>query len=129
MIRGACHCGACRYEIDVDTLDDVANGHCTICRRTSGAPLVTWATVPHARFRWTAGTPTRYRSSPPALRFFCPGCGAQLAFEHADWPGTIDVTTATLEHPESHPPTRHIWSATRMPWLPMGDLPQHVDER
>ncbi|TXG79487.1 MAG: GFA family protein, partial [Rhodocyclaceae bacterium] len=40
MIRGACHCGACRDEIELDTLDDIANCHCTICRRTSGAPLV-----------------------------------------------------------------------------------------
>ncbi|MBK8336395.1 MAG: GFA family protein [Sterolibacteriaceae bacterium] len=122
MLRGACHCGTCRYALDADTLDDVANCHCTICRRTTGATLVTWATLPRAKFRWTAGTPARYRSSAPSLRYFCANCGAQLAFEHADWPGTIDITTATLEHPERFPPTRHIWMTTHLPWMPLGDL-------
>ena len=128
MLQGACHCGTCRYEIDADTLDDVANCHCTMCRRTTGATLVTWATVPLASFRWTAGKPAQYRSSAPAVRHFCPDCGAQLAFEHADWPGTIDITTATLEHPERFAPTRHIWMTTHLPWMPLGDLPREDGE-
>ena len=128
MIRGACHCGACRYEIDLDELGDIANCHCTICRRTTGATLVTWATVPAARFRWVSGPPATYASSPPATRHFCPNCGAQLAFLHADWPGTIDITTATLDSPEFFAPTRHIWSTTHLPWMPMGDLPQEEGE-
>jgi hypothetical protein len=84
--------------------------------------------VSHGKFRWTAGKPAEYRSSAPALRHFCPECGAQLAFEHADWPGTIDITTATLEHPERFPPTRHIWMTTHLPWMALGDLPREDGE-
>lgn len=128
MLRGACHCGLCRYEIDLDLPDDVVNCHCTICRRTTGATLVTWATVPRTKFRWSAGWPARYSSSALATRHFCPGCGAQLAFMHAGSPDTIDVTTATLEHPENFPPTRNIWVAAHLPWLPLGDLPCEASE-
>jgi hypothetical protein len=39
------------------------NCHCTICRRTSGAPFVTWFTVAETAFRITSGKPASFRSS------------------------------------------------------------------
>ncbi|MGV8495599.1 GFA family protein, partial [Pseudomonas aeruginosa] len=44
-------------------LDDVAHCHCSICRRTTGGIVTTWATVPRAAFRWLAGEPAEYASS------------------------------------------------------------------
>ena len=122
MLRGGCHCGRTRYEVAAAALDDVATCHCTICRRTSGAPITTWATVPETSFRWTAEAPAQYASSGVATRYFCPRCGAQLALVHASWKGSIDFTIATLEAPERFPPTRHIWATTALPWVPLGDL-------
>lgn len=54
VLRGVRHCTSSRYELDTDTFDDVANCHCTICRRTTGATMATGATVPIGAFRWTA---------------------------------------------------------------------------
>ena len=44
-IEGGCFCGAIRYEID-EGKHVVANCHCTLCRKTSAAPFVTWMVVP-----------------------------------------------------------------------------------
>ncbi|KPW91720.1 hypothetical protein ALO50_01812 [Pseudomonas syringae pv. cerasicola] len=37
---GGCHCGGLRYQFDAP-LRDIAHCHCSICRRTSGATVVT----------------------------------------------------------------------------------------
>ncbi len=129
MLTGRCHCGHCRYQIDLDALDDVAHCHCSVCRRTTGAPLVTWATIPAATLHWLGAEPARYASSAQARRHFCSQCGAQLAIENDAYPGTIDITVATLDEPRRFPPDRHIWAADRLPWLQLDEqLPRYDDE-
>src|SRR5436309_8502790 len=54
-ITGGCFCGAIRYRVSASSRD-VSHCHCGICRRTTGAPFVTWATVPADSFVFTAGT-------------------------------------------------------------------------
>ena len=40
-----------------------------------------------------------------------------------------DITVATLDHPEDHPATRHIWTSSRLPWLHLDeDLPGEPEE-
>ena len=75
---GGCHCGYLRYAVAAP-LDDVAHCHCSICRRTTGGIVTTWATVPRAAFRWLAGEAAEYASSASCTRYFCPRCGANLA--------------------------------------------------
>ena len=48
-------------------------------------------------------------------------CVAQLALVTHLSPETIDLTIATLDHPEQAPAERHIWTDSRLPWL-------HLDE-
>lgn len=127
--EGGCHCGAQRYAIEAP-LDDVGHCHCSICRRTTGGTLVTWATVPRASFRWLQGHPARYASSADSHRYFCPHCGAQLVFETERTPDTLDVTVTTLDHPEAAAPSRHVWVGSRLPWLHLDDgLPQEWEEQ
>lgn len=125
---GGCFCGAVRYDAGEGRLDDVAHCHCSMCRRTTGAPVVTWAAVPRADFRFTAGAPTAFRSSARATRWFCPRCGAQLAFA-LDGDATLDVTVATLDDAAAVAPDRHIWTSSALPWLRLDDhLPRHARE-
>ncbi|HEJ2212794.1 TPA: GFA family protein [Pseudomonas aeruginosa] len=107
---GGCHCGYLRYAVAAP-LDDVAHCHCSICRRTTGGIVTTWATVPRAAFRWLAGEPAEYASSANCTRYFCPRCGANLALFTRLSADTLDFTVASLDHPERAPPTGTSGSA------------------
>ena len=116
MLEGGCLCGAIRYRIRVAPTD-VVHCHCSMCRRASGAPAVTWATVASADFAIVKGAPKRYVSSARASRQFCAECGAQLTFQYNDRPDEIDVTVATLDDPAAVPPRQHVWAEDRIAWL------------
>lgn len=118
---GGCHCGQLRYQFS-GPLRDIAHCHCSICRRVSGGLVTTWITLPRSAFQWVTGIPARYDSSPGCERYFCPNCGAQLALITHLSPQSIDVTIATLDHPERAAAERHIWTDSRLPWL-------HLDEQ
>lgn len=124
MLRGGCFCGYIRYEAEGPAFHE-SNCHCSICRRTTGAPFVAWFSVRRSKFRVLTGEPTRFESTAQATRSFCPRCGTQLAFEHRDFPDEIDVSTCSLDDPLAVPPKRHIHTSSRLPWIELNDgLPQ-----
>lgn len=122
---GGCLCGAVRYEADGAPLH-VAVCHCSLCRRSIGAPAVPWATFRRAGFKVVTGAPAWNRSSDHARRGFCPSCGTSLFFETTQAPDEIDVTVASLDDAAAFPPTHHIWTPDRLPWTNIDDgLPRH----
>jgi hypothetical protein len=56
MLKGGCFCGWIRYEA-AGTPFHETSCHCSICRRTTGAPFVTWFSVPRPGFRLVRGEP------------------------------------------------------------------------
>lgn len=123
--EGGCLCGAVRYRIEGAPLG-VAHCHCASCRRGAGSVVVTWAVVPKNRFAVIKGEPARWPSSPGVVRSFCGRCGSPLTYETDGRPGEIDITVGTLDRPEAMPPTLHVWTAERVPWLELADdLPRH----
>jgi hypothetical protein len=107
MLQGGCFCGRIRYEVTGIPFHET-NCHCSICRRTTGAPFVAWFSVRPSEFRWLSGRPSRFRSSAQATRSFCAHCGTQLTFEDLGYPDEIDVTTSSLNRP-----TRCLRATTR----------------
>lgn len=128
MLRGGCFCGAIRYGAGGAPFHET-NCHCSICRRTTGAPFVAWFSVPLSDFHFAQGTPTRFRSSANGTRSFCPRCGTQLTFEHDD-ADELDVTTCSLDDPERLPPTDHTRTSSKLSWIKLSDgLPEHREKR
>jgi len=125
-LAGGCLCGAIRYRVTAAPLV-VSHCHCSLCRRASGAPLVTWATVPRAAYTLSQGTPRALSATPAARRTFCADCGTPLTFQAHATLDTVDVTVASLDHPAAVPPTEHVWTASRLPWLALDDdLPRRA---
>ena len=122
--QGGCLCGAIRYEI-VGPIPPGSYCHCSMCRKASGGAAMPWISVPRERFRFTRGTPAIYKSSPSAERSFCGRCGSPLTFFTEGAAEDIDVSLGTLDHPEDHPPDRHIFSASKLRWL---HLDEHLPE-
>lgn len=72
-----------------------------------------------------SGSPRSFRSSPHVVRTFCGTCGTPLTYQRDDSPDTIDVTTATLDHPDRYPPAREIWIDHRIPWETLNPALRH----
>ncbi|MDG9930170.1 MULTISPECIES: GFA family protein [unclassified Pseudomonas] len=126
---GGCHCGRLRYAFEAP-LRDIAHCHCSICRRTTGGIVTTWLTLPMAGFRWTHGSAAAYASSASCTRYFCAHCGCHLTLFTSHSPDSLDITVASLDHPERAPADRHIWTGSRLPWLRLDEgLPEEDEER
>ena len=124
-MEGGCCCGAVRYRID-GIPRRVTHCHCLHCRRTSGAPFLTWAEVSPAQFTYTSGKPRRYESRPTVTREFCGGCGTQLTYRTTEEPGAIDVTACSLDGPDALVPEDHVWNDRVLPWIDLADgLPRY----
>jgi hypothetical protein len=129
MPTGGCCCGRIRYEAAGAPFHETSC-HCSICRRTTGAPFVAWFSVARTRFRLTGGEPTRFNSTAAGTRSFCPHCGTQLTFEHEDSSDEIGVTICSLDDPELVPPRDHTHTSSKLNWVQLADgLPEHRERR
>jgi hypothetical protein len=115
ILTGGCLCGAIRYRATgAPTATSLC--HCDSCRRATGGPSLAWAIFPEEAVEIVAGTLAIYVSSPGVERGFCACCGTSLSYTRANRPGLFDVTTASLDDPDSCPPTKEIWMEERLSW-------------
>jgi len=127
--RGGCFCNAIRYRASGKPTY-VNHCHCTDCRRTSGAAFVTWATFPADKLAFIKGEPAELQSSARAVRTFCGRCGTPLTWRAHATPGEIDVTVATMDHPNNFQPQEHTWTQSQVSWLHVEDgLPRYPRQR
>jgi hypothetical protein len=79
-IDGGCHCGAIRYDAEINP-DDVILCHCTDCQAMSGAPYRVNVLVLFEKFI-LRGDPTRYvkigSSGARVVTNFCGTCGSAI---------------------------------------------------
>jgi len=128
-LTGGCECGAIRYRLTSE-LFDMGYCHCTTCRRSAGAPVVAFGSVPVGAFQLSQGTPRSRRSSEIGTRTFCGGCGTQLTMQVDHQPEVIDVTLASLDEPEAVAPEFHLWTSSRIRWFDAADsLPRYRRSR
>jgi hypothetical protein len=116
MTDGRCFCGFIQYRADGAPFNQT-NCHCSICRRLSGAPFVTWFTVPSASFQFLSGQPSSVHSSDHGTRTFCPRCGTPLTFRSSHAPDEIDITVGSLNDPDALPPRDHTWTSAKVSWV------------
>jgi hypothetical protein len=129
MTTGHCACGQVCYRLN-SAPSDAGYCHCEICRRSSGAPVLAFATVPLDDFVITKGEPLKRRSSSFGERWFCAACGSQIAMHVDHQPATIDFTVATMDSPELARPAYHIWFDSRIAWFDPDDgLPRYAKFR
>ncbi len=114
---GGCHCGAVRYDVEGEP-QHVALCHCSDCRRSAGAPVVSWAAFAEDELKLTQGEPVTFNSSGSAMRSFCGTCGTGLFYRNAEFlPGIVDIQSVTLDDAQALPPGAHIQVAERLHWM------------
>lgn len=87
--------------------------------------MVAFADVPLSAWRYVAGEPRVFASSPQGERRFCPHCGTQIEYRDAGAPLCLSVNLATLDEPGRVTPGFHIWTDSALPWTCFdGGLPR-----
>ena len=122
--EGGCLCGSVRYRGVVDDPKTTSHCHCGMCRKTTGATLVSWIHVLAKDFAFTGGQPERFRSSHIAERTFCGTCGCQFTFrfvgDSEDDSASLWITLGSTDRPEDFEPVHQIFTDDRLPWLHLG---------
>jgi hypothetical protein len=94
---GTCHCGAVRFEVDLeDGLSNLRRCNCSLCRR-KGAIM---ASVPVDRLRVTAGADrlTLYQwNTRTARHYFCSVCGIYTHHQRRSNPLEYGFNVACLD--------------------------------
>jgi hypothetical protein len=130
MIEGGCLCGEVRYQIN-DSIKDVSNCHCAMCRKHHGAAFATYGEVKICHFQWLQGEEriAVYRSSGQLERLFCRLCGSSLLCRTDEEPDTLYLALGTLDSEPGCKPTYHIWVGSKASWHTItDDLPQFETE-
>ena len=125
MIRGSCHCGTVRFEID--EVRALTHCHCANCRKLTGAAFASYAHVEAEKFRFVAGEDmtVAYESAPGSFRHRCKVCGC-LTPGHAPYLKTISVPSGLLDDDPIARPRLHVFTSSRAPWWTIADdLPQY----
>lgn len=124
---GGCLCGAVRYRISGDPRV-VSHCHCSLCRRVSGAPYVTWLTVKKDRLEFT-GDLNWFESSQWGSRGFCPACGTHVLARSEHYDRYWDITAGSLDTPDRIAPDRHVFATSKVRWVQLNDsLPAHTGD-
>lgn len=125
IFYGGCLCRKLRYE---SSSAPVEKGycHCSLCRKSTSAPVVAFASFPITDFKYILGEPRIYYSSNSGQREFCSNCGTPIAHRGRVDPKTVDVNSGTLDDVESVVPDFHIYSDDQVSWLNISDnLPRY----
>lgn len=124
-MSGSCLCGTVKFEL-AEVPTRLANCHCEICRKASGAPFITFAAAEPSGFRWiNEGDQGSYKSSENVMRKFCKNCGSALP---TVLPNVIYVHAALLDDPGQLNVAMHIFVKSKAPWDLIHDDLQQFEE-
>lgn len=130
VIGGSCLCGQVAYELN-DTPRRIVHCHCSLCRRSRGAPYATTLFTHAERFRWTRGSDLirTYRLPPPRTyeTDFCTRCGS-LTPTVSPEVGLALIPTGSIDTPMKLLPAVHIHVASKARWHDITDTAQQFDD-
>lgn len=99
-VTGGCHCGAVRFEADVEPQAEVLDCNCSICRMTGHLHLF----VPHEQFRLIEGGSELVSysfGSHAAEHLFCRHCGIKSFYQPRSHPEAWSVNLRCLDERNS----------------------------
>ncbi|PIP78508.1 MAG: hypothetical protein COW84_11670 [Gammaproteobacteria bacterium CG22_combo_CG10-13_8_21_14_all_40_8] len=121
-IEGGCYCGEIKYQIRLP-VKWCAHCHCTQCRHTQGAPLVTWFGVDKSQFKLLCGEASLnwFASSESAKRAHCKTCGTPLFFMGEQWANEVHITRESTQQDIQLMPSVHVFYDRHVNYLTIDD--------
>lgn len=116
-VTGGCQCGAVRYAMRIDRVENSHVCHCRMCQRATGGLFAALAGCAKAKLDWTKGAPAFFASSNLASRGFCRNCGTPLTFTYNAPEARIYVTIGSLDAPEQAAIERQCGVESKLGWV------------
>ncbi|MBX5084800.1 GFA family protein [Rhizobium lentis] len=118
-ITGGCHCGAVRYQAEIEP-ERVSICHCTDCQRLTGSAYRVTAPARPGSFSLITGEPKAYAkygdSGRLSRQFFCPNCGSPLYRTDASG-GAIGIRLGGIDQRRDLAPKKQIWCRSALSWV------------
>jgi hypothetical protein len=119
-VYGSCHCGACRYEAEIDP-QRVSLCNCTDCQMLTGSAFRVSVPAPADGFRFLGGELRSYvktaASGARRRHSFCATCGTPVhATADSEQPTSYSLRIGCLRERAQLPPQRRIWCSSALPW-------------
>jgi hypothetical protein len=124
VLRGACECGAVRYQV-TDAFLYAANCHCMRCRASTGSAFKPFAGIRREELEITHGhNAVMIVGEPDSNHTRCGTCGS-LLFSVVRDGEYVHVALGSLVDAPGLRPTEHIFVGSKAPWFDItDDLPQ-----
>ena len=126
-LDGGCSCGVVRYRLESAPMY-VHCCHCKDCQRQTGAAFAVNAMIETDRVTLLSGAPVPYPmptdSGRPHHIHRCPSCQVAVWSEYGGLTKLRFVRVGTLDDPTALPPTIHIYTRSKLPWVTLpSDIP------
>ena len=129
ILKGSCHCGKVRFQVESKTPYPYMRCYCSICRKTAGGggyAINIMGEMPTLKVRGEKNLSvyrvrmgegkTRQLSS--ARRHFCAKCGSALWAWSPEWPEWVYPFASAIDTPLPRPrETQHIMLEFAAPWV------------
>lgn len=117
-ITGSCFCNSVKYIVH-GPIKAVANCHCGLCKKTTGAVFATIAIIGESDFELLEGKDTliTYQISEKATKHFCRTCGTPIFNLHKKYPGNYMTAVGSFDDPSLATPAINIFCESMMPWV------------
>jgi len=121
-IQGGCYCGRVEYQVQLP-VKWCAHCHCTQCKHTQGAPVVTWFGVEKNNFEYLKGEKdiAWFDSSENAQRGHCIHCGTPLFFLGNKWSNEVHITRESTQQDILQQPQVHVFYDRHVSYLNFND--------
>jgi len=116
-MKGSCLCGCVTFSFK--TFDSkIANCHCSMCRKFSGAAYGTFGTVKAENINWESGFELIkiFNSSQQAHRGFCSTCGSSIFYQLTKPNAPFEIALGLLETEPTESVSANIFCAYRPNW-------------
>lgn len=128
--HGSCLCGNVQFSVDGFS-EQVANCHCTMCRKFHGAAYGTLVRV--TALKWLSGLESlkEFVASNGTIRTFCSNCGTSLGFRSKDEPlQNIELAIATFDADIPVKVDAQIFTSYKANWCELqSSIPAYAEGR
>src|SRR6187431_3317766 len=116
-MNGSCLCGGVKFSFKKFDAE-IANCHCSMCRKFSGAAYGTFGIVNSENINWESGFELIkvFNSSQAAHRGFCSNCGSSIFYRLTTPNAPFEIALGLLETEPTEPVSANIFCAYRPNW-------------